>query len=490
VVAATLLRLRLDKRSPMSDLIALHWGSEKVTVVAPAKGRTQALVLQRPPAGDASAHGDWLKSQLAGRRLAGKRVAVVLPRSAAVFRKLTLPDLPDDELPDVVRMQAATKSATPLDRLRLDFVPLPRRGEGREALLATVPAKTIDDLLTTLRGAGLEPAAVGLSAFGMAAKVATSGEATLIVAIQDQMAEITLVRDGTVHFSHAADLPGENQEDDRQWLLSEVTRAVVAADHHAAAADLQRIVLLGPAELVTPLAPLFSERYGAPADLVVSHETLGVVSDDADVSPSAVAAALGQLDAAGPPRIDFLHPRKRVERPDRRRLYAAVAAGAVAAVLVLAYGVSWWKQSQLEDRVRLVAAQTSDLTRALTAGEPTLQAKRAVDEWSHLQADWAEQLALLDDALPGTDRLYLKDLRFDRGGRDDLGKITGQGFAKDRRDIEDFYEALASKGLLVAAKPHTESSQDPDYPRQFQLDVTIPKPAETARSTAAASPSA
>ena len=48
--------------------------------------------------------------------------------------------IPDDELPDIVRMQAATKSPTPLDRLRLDFVPLPNRGEGREVLLATITA--------------------------------------------------------------------------------------------------------------------------------------------------------------------------------------------------------------------------------------------------------------------------------------------------------------------------------------------------------------
>lgn len=215
----------------MADVIALHWGPDEVTAAAPAKGRdVRAVSLGAPPSGaDPAALGHWLKSQLATNRLSAKRAAVVLPRASAVFRKLTLPDVPDDELPDLVRMQAATKVPTPLDRLRIDFVPMPRRGETREALLATIPAKTADDVLAAVRAAGLEPAGIGLSPFGVAARVATDEGSTLIVAVQGTTVEITLVRGSAVVLSHASELQGGTSEEDRKWLLGEVTRALAAA---------------------------------------------------------------------------------------------------------------------------------------------------------------------------------------------------------------------------------------------------------------------
>lgn len=474
----------------MADLIALHWGPDEVTVAAPAKGRdVRAALLGAPPAdADPAALGHWLKSQLGTHRLSAKRAVVVLPRAAAVFRKLTLPDVPDDELPDVVRMQAATKSPTPLDRLRLDFVPMPRRGEMREALLATIPAKTADDMLAAVRAAGLEPAGIGLSPFGVAARVATDEASTLIVAVQGAGVEITLVRESAVVLSHASELQGGTPEEDRKWLLGEVTRAVVAADHLAAAAASARVVLVGPGDLLAPLVDPFAERYGGRADLIDGPAPLGIASADANVSPAALAAAAGQLDDAGPPRLDFLHPRKRVEKPDRRRLRAGLAAAGVAAVAVIGYGLSWSAQSDLESKIEGLKKEDASLKGALERGAPTLAAQQKMNTWLAGRTDWVEHFATLDSALPGTDRAYLKDLHFDPAMRETLGRVRAVGYAKDRYDVQHINEMLAAKGYLVAPKPNFESNRDPLYPRQFELELTIPRPKPQAASAAPSAP--
>ncbi len=59
-----------------------------------------------------------------------KQVLLVVPRDVVVLRQFELPSVPDNELPDLVRFQAATKFATPVDELTLDFIPLASRAEG------------------------------------------------------------------------------------------------------------------------------------------------------------------------------------------------------------------------------------------------------------------------------------------------------------------------------------------------------------------------
>lgn len=462
----------------MSDLIALHWGFDEVTAVVPARSRGhRAVTLRKPEAAesDPTALGRWLKGELATRKFGARRATIVLPRSAAIFRKLTLPDLPDDELPDVVRMQAATKSPTPLDRLRLDFVPLSRRGEQRDVLMASVAVKTVDDVASAVRTAGLELVSIGLSPFGTAARVAENGTA-LIVAVQEQAAEITLVREGGVLFSHATDLPDGDAEEDRRWLTSEISRAVVAADHLEAAEGIARIVLIGPPDLLEPLSEPLAERYGGTVELISSIDQFDMPVEGDDVDVTALTAAVGQLEPGTLPRLDFLHPRKRVAKPDRRRLRIGLAVGGVVAALVTAYAMSWIKQADLQNEIAMLNDESGELDRQIKANQPSVDAMKAISDWSSGQAETRDVLVALDTALPGTDRLYLSKLVLSPAGRSDIGRISGDGAGRTRLDIESFHSALAAKGYQVTPPTITESSRDPEYPFAFNLAVTIPVP--------------
>ena len=468
----------------MSDLIALHWDSDQVTAYAPGKGRDQAAVLRFGDVSrtDAAAVGKWLKQELAAQRIGGKRAAIVLPRSAAILRKLSLPQVPDEELPDLVRMQAATKSATPLDRLRLDFVPLPPRGEGREALLITVPAKTIDDIFAAVRAAGLEPASVGLSPFATAAKLANEDGSCLIIAVHDLSVEMTLVRDRAVLFSHVGDLPGGDFDEDRQWLKSEINRAVIAADHLAAGSGISRVVLLGPGELLAPLTEPLAARFEARCELIDRAELLNLPTIEVS-QLSALVAAAGELSPGAMPRIDLLNPRKRIERPDRTRLRAGLAIGAVAAAILAAYGMTWLERSDLEQEIAYLNDEKAALEGTLAAGQPLLKKHDTVEAWLEKEANWPNELVTLDSALPGTSRIYLTQLSLSPGSGALIGSIDGQGFARSEADARRLFDALTAKGLQVVPTSTVDAGQDPEYPKRFDLKLNIPKP--TAEAPAA-----
>src|SRR5262249_31493017 len=148
----------------MAELLAIEWEHEHVCGVladaAPGRVRIQRTFVIPKPTTSVSSSGpltiDWLKPELGKLGNSAGPVLVALPRDEAVVRRLELPEVPDDELPVMVRFQAGAKSSVALDELALDFIPLPKRSEvpGREVLMATVPRPTMDEVLTVCRNAG------------------------------------------------------------------------------------------------------------------------------------------------------------------------------------------------------------------------------------------------------------------------------------------------------------------------------------------------
>src|SRR5690606_1861377 len=114
--------------------------------------------------------GQWLTSSLKEAGINGTDALVVLPREAIVVRRLDLPNAPDAELPDLVRFQAATKSSTPLDKLALDYVPIPVEGDAtsRQVLMMPVDAARVKSIRQVLASAGLNLLGVGVSPIAVA----------------------------------------------------------------------------------------------------------------------------------------------------------------------------------------------------------------------------------------------------------------------------------------------------------------------------------
>ena len=92
---------------------------------------------------DPQATADWLRSLCETHAINPQRLLVVQPREVVVSRRLDLPDVPDEELPEVVRLQAATRLSTPTEQLVFDYLPLPKLDdrEGRSVLLFTFDAE-------------------------------------------------------------------------------------------------------------------------------------------------------------------------------------------------------------------------------------------------------------------------------------------------------------------------------------------------------------
>ncbi|HWX87157.1 MAG TPA: type II secretion system protein GspL, partial [Solirubrobacteraceae bacterium] len=120
---------------------------------------------------DGGALTETLRELFADSRL-DKRVRVGVANQRTVLRTLELPPLTDrKELATAVRFQAEDQVPMPLDNAVLDFHPLgvidTPAGPRQRVIVVAAQRDMIERLLSAVRGAGLRPEGIDLSAFAL-----------------------------------------------------------------------------------------------------------------------------------------------------------------------------------------------------------------------------------------------------------------------------------------------------------------------------------
>jgi len=520
----------------MADFIALDW--EKRTLngleATASKGRVQVrrcFELTWPTsdtneAAEPDQTGEWLKSELARLGITTRKVLVSLPREEVVVRQIDVPDVPDEELPNLVRLQAETKLSTSLDSLVLDFLPLPRiEGDAsRAVLLFTFDREKLNILQKVVAAAGLELEQIGVSSVATADLVARierdrnleANETTLTVARDGKRIEISLMRSQHLLFTHSTQLTGENEQQDSRLASAEIRRALGAHSQANAESTVARAWIVGseneqqtlrqtmtdnldcPVGVIDPLA---GQNVTVPRDETGSQdanservakagEDVFMIDEGDAQSHTPFAAPMGLLMAAGQPMIetvDFLNPRRTLVRPDRRKQTMGLIAASVVLAVAAAYGATQWQVSSLRQEAEEGNEQLAQFSKLIKSGRPTVEAVVVIHEWEKHSDDWLARMMHVNEALPGTDRIYLQNYRFTPKGGDSAGHIHADGFAKSDDDVFELYQRLSDLGYSVQPQTVPRTSKDSDYPYRFQLEIDIDKttPVKTKNKQAA-----
>lgn len=282
-----------------------------------------------------------------------RTVAVGLASQRVTVRQIDLPDLPDAELRDAVRLQAQDQLPIPIDQALLDHVVVERYSvdDGRQnvrVLLVAAEEEMVERLLTAVTTAKLRPTQVDLDAFALIRSLAPApGESDQVEIVVDVGASITKIavhRGGNPLFVRMVRLGGDGAtralqqvldlgwdeaeaakldaseamaggaelgpDDERarvlhdgvQRVITEVRRSLDFFRAQHADVAVKRAVLSGGASLAPPLA----DRLEAVLELPVEHgaplEALGVGPAGGEQEKSgnpflgvAVGLALGSL---------------------------------------------------------------------------------------------------------------------------------------------------------------------------------------------------
>jgi hypothetical protein len=495
----------------MADYLALDWDDQRLVGVAAhvaSKNVEVRAVLDfkwavgETPSEQPGAAGKRLRAELDQVSASNGPVIVSLPREEAIVRLLELPECSDEELPELVRFQAVTRSAVPLEKLLLDYLPLPALQEapGRRVWMATIGKPFADRVQTLLSAAGLQAEAIGLSSLGAAeliahqtgASGAAADPAIVVVTCVDLRVEVTAIWQNRIVLMHSASLSAhDTPEDQLAQILAETARATVALSQAAPGVQIGSGWLIGARTDHSPLAEKLSERFEFKFHLLTDPASTPGVTNDAGSalldSPLAWPA-LGLLLEHTDQRIDaidFLHPRRQHPKPDRRKLYMILGAAAAVLLLIGIWGAIQRKVWQMDDDIASIDASNKKAQDLLKKNAPLLETAGSVDDWTQRDIDWLEQFRVIEQAKGGPDKLYLTMFDANVGTRDKLATIVAAGRAKLPNEVDDFEDHLHDQGFRVTPKEISEDTSDPLYPVKIDLNLDIvPKSAGAAEPKA------
>ncbi len=319
----------------MPQLLALEWDQYEARVVV-AQRRANELRIEhafsvslapRDP-GQTFADtnvGQRLESALAARHIGRAETIVAVGRSNIELRRLSLPPAPDDELPELVRFQAAGQFGNMGEDWPLDFFPIEAAAaEGHDVLAATISPQIVEQITATCTAAGLQPTRLVLRPCAAASLlIERGGPATqrirLFVDLLAEEADLTVLVEKRVVLMRTVRLPAHS-EDQPTTLLGEIRRTVAAAQNQLGGDRVEVVVLCGNPDDHPLLAAAIAEKL----QLAVEHfDPFARMPRSRELTshpperPERFAPLLGLvLDEAEGRRhaIDFLNPRGRRRR--------------------------------------------------------------------------------------------------------------------------------------------------------------------------------
>lgn len=473
----------------MSDL-AIEWGSDRVVVLqGKASGKhinaRKAAVIVWPeeidPAKAPAQAGQWLGGELTSRGFSLKPALVSLPRESVVVRPLELPNVADAELPDIVRLQAATKVTLAADQYLLDFIPLPPRGsDSRDVLMTTVPTDVTSNITAVLTAAGVEIASIGVSSFNtgelvnrqMDAKMRAAQQLHLSVSKAGDRVEVALLRGNCALATSSTRVTGA--ADAHKAINAEINRLRLSAQQLHGGLPVSRIWVTPNDAAGQALGAFLNGRIHAEV------ECLDPLGGTGDVEPSqrghfaAVAGHLLGHGASQTETVNYLSPRKAIEKRDTRKLKMALIGGGVA----LALFAGWWaaksRAQSINDEAEFMEQHVAEINSNVNANAKDVESAKLLGGWEDSAVDWLDEMDKLNKTLPGGDLAVVDTFTFSPGRSGQRPVVHMEGNARGRAEVKNFADKLQRQGYSVESDTEPGDRADEGYETSFKLDAILP----------------
>ncbi len=474
----------------MSDSLAIEWGDEQLVLLqGKVSGKhvsaKRAAVLNWPegidPIKDSERASEWLKGELTSRGFNGKAI-VSLPREGVVVRHLELPNIPDDELPGMVKLQAATKVTQAADKYLLDYVPLPPRGsDTRDVLMTTVPTEVTGTITKILSAAGIELGSVGVSSFHSAElvlhqqdnKTRAANQLHLSVTLAGSRIELALLRGKCALATSSTRFDGDGDALQKA-VNAEINRLRLSAQNLHGGLPISYVWVTPSDPRADSLCAFLKGKLNCEGSCL---DPLGGTGDIAEADRGYFTATAGHLFAEHSSLgecVNYLSPRKAVAKRDDRKVRLIMLA--VGAALLLGVGY-WLFQRNLAQRAadtQLVQDKIDAIKTKVSQGKDDLESAAEVDEWALRQSDWLAEMAKLQGLMPGGESLLVEKFNFRPGRQNNRAAIQIDGVARNRQQVDDLTNLLQLRGYQASPPNFQDSSRDEDYPLEFSFVAKVP----------------
>ena len=426
----------------MPRLVALEWDAKEARiVVARSRGKSVvveqafAVVLPQREAGAATEAdvGAAIAKSLAEHGLAKSEALVAVGRSSIELKFLSTPPVPPDELPDIVRFQALRQFTSLGDDWPLDFVPLAANADGgSNVLAAAISPELVKQIRETCAAAGVAFSRLVLRPFAAASLLkdrTADGKCRMLVDLLRDDADLTVLIGDQVIFPRTVRLPTLTEPEAlARSVLGEGRRTIIAAQNQLGGRRVEEVVIFGDGKHHSVLKQLLEKELSLPVELVDPF-TMVEWADEARTRkpdyPGTFAPLLGMLldeAAERSPIIDFLHPRKKAEPPNRRRTYIMAGAGAGALVLAALFMLQMQLWS-LDSRIGQLNAEVIRQEKLAKGTAKPIADAAKLEQFSVADITWLDELRILSERFPPADAARVEDI-YAAGVTKGGGKIT------------------------------------------------------------------
>jgi Tfp pilus assembly PilM family ATPase len=496
----------------MARFLALEWDSHEARVAVASSRGSDVLVEhafsvplaardgQEKSDSSPAAIGERIGAALSQARIKSAEALVAVGRSSIELKQLSLPPVPDEELPDMVRLQAMREFHSLAENWPLDFSAISDgNSESRSVLAAAMSPELFGQFEQVCQSAGAKAARMVLRPCAAASLFLRRPESTaepvrLLVDLLNEEADLTVLVNRDAVFLRTARLPAAALSDPESCrpLVAEIRRTLAAAQNQLVGRKVEAIYVCGsptehasmisrleqelslPTRLFDPLAGLQVDsalKKDLPANLGRYAPLLGMLADE-----------IQQVQHG----MDFLHPRRKPEPPSQRNRYAVYGL-ALCAVLLLGVFMIWQRLAALD-------AEIAKLSQDLKAYEPVVKSSAEVEKtvaeikkWSISDITWLDELRELSEEFPGAQEAMLTQIRI--GQHADGGLMTLEGLVKEASVKSVLQDRLRDERHSVEDKESKQDDEIKQYGWQFKSEIVV-KPAAQAsadqRATSAA----
>ncbi len=465
----------------MPKKIAIDWDESELRLVAAQCSGTSVKVTDAAviPIVDGSISAT-LQQAIQDRGLEKTDALIAIGRGKAELRDLELPQVPDDELPDMVRFQAIRSFASAGESATVDYLVTKRDDNTISMLAAAVGPSSLKEIQHLCQVADVPAKRIALrplaaASLYLANHKKVSGE-TVLVDLLAEEAEIVVARDRKVIFVRTVRLPS-NANLRSNALVGELRRSLMACGSNGSP---DQVILWGRPDVHENDVNELTEATGGnvvvidPFDLV---DTSGNVKTKLPQHVGRLAPLVGllQCDEVGSHRlIDFLNPRKREIKETNRVTRGLMIAGPIAAVLLLAF-FAYKKLADLDAQIADIKQANADMAAKVKAADESIARTERLDKFLDANVNWLEELQRLVAIAPDSEKMIVKSISGNADQAKGGGSLTLVGGVTDPRVIEEFEVAVRDENHQVVGDGSKADERSKDaYRWNYNEKIIVP----------------
>ena len=398
----------------------------------------------------------------------------IIGRSEVELRTVTVPPVPENELPDIVRFQSLREFSEINDDWPIDFLRIRQDDHEITVNAATISPQRVSELQSALESVDLKMIGLVMRPTGTATLVSmnshSDGDVLAVDDLEDSAELSVISKDKNLRLMRSVRIPKENRAN---ALVNEINRTLIAARNQPDL-DVRQVLMFGDQtrdELIKQIRSNVKLEVESqnPFEWVTTRNKF-----DVPPTPERYAALIGAAADFADSRhrtINFLDPRRAPDPPSRTKLYSLMGIAAILLVGAV-IGSIWWKVNDLNGQIKQLSREISDQKEAVEKAEIRVAEVNTINAWVKSDVNWLKELEQISQKLPDADQIMLQDFKGIIEASSGDARIELSGVAGSDDHLASLEKELANETRRLEPG-ETRARDDADFPLTFKEIVRV-----------------